>query len=143
MLKSAVKIFIPENNLGNESSTLWHQVRKRKDLRCYSEKIDKIGVRKGAETADDFQYIINVKMRNNAIHFDNDLYTCSKGHTSQSIKGLFREQLERYHIEYDEKREKQKITGKGGSGENDDMVIVLGMCLMHGWNVLKNPRLLN
>lgn len=143
MFKSCMKIFIPENNLGNEASTMWHMIKKRKDLRCYSEKNDKTGVQKDKDTADEFQYILNVKMRNDAIRFDNEFYTTSKGHTAQSMKGLLKEELQRYHYEYEEDKngkEKMKITGKGSNGENDDLVIAFAMGVHHGRNILMSPR---
>jgi len=139
-----MKIFIPENNLGNEASTMWHMIRERKDLRCYWEKSDRPGVIKDKDTADDFQYILNVKMRNNAIRFDHEFYTTSKGHTAQSMTGLFKEELQRYHVEYTTEKksgkEKMKITGKGADGEHDDLVIAFAMAVHHGKNILASPR---
>ncbi len=143
MFKSSMKIFIPENNLGNEASTMNHMLKHRKDLRCYWEKNDKPGVMKGKDTADEFQYILNVKMRNNAIRFDNEFFSTSKGHTAQSMKGLLKEEMQRYHIEYIESKtgkESMKITGKSGSGEQDDSVIALSMAVSHGRDILMNPR---
>jgi uncharacterized protein YegP (UPF0339 family) len=138
-----MKIFIPENNLGNEASTMWHMLRKRKDMRLYSEKQDRCGVRKDANTADEFQYLANVKMRNDAILFDSEFYTSSKGHSAYSMKSLCKEELLRYRYEYQEGKngkETMKITGKGGSGENDDIVIVVCMALKHGRDILMSPR---
>ena len=143
MFKSSMKIFIPENNLGNEASTMWHMLRKRKDLRCYWQKNDKPGVIKDGDTADDFQYLLNVKMRNDSLVFDNEFYTTSKGHTAQSIKGLLKEELQRYHVEYGVTKtgkESMKITGKGGEGEHDDLVIAFAMAVMYGKAILMNPR---
>lgn len=138
-----MKIFIPENNLANEASHLAHMIRRRKDVRIYSEKNDRVGVRKGPDTADNFQYLINVKMRAGAIRFDNEFFTTSKGHTTSSMRGLFKEELQRYHVEYEEKSDgeyKMKITGKGSNGENDDLVIAFAMALSHGRDIMMNPR---
>src|SRR4051812_38839281 len=77
MFKTSLKIFICENNLGNESSTTAHMIRKRKDVRLYWEKSDKVGVRKDENTADEFQYLLNVKLRNDAILFDSEFFTTS------------------------------------------------------------------
>ena len=140
-----MKIFIPENNLANEGSHMWHMIKNRKDVRCYWEKSDVPGVRKDKDTADEFQYIINVKMRNNGIRFDNEFYTTSKGHTVQSMKGLFKQELQQYHYEYEEGKGrngngKLTITGKGGSGENDDLTIAFAMAVKHGRDILMSPR---
>jgi hypothetical protein len=135
-----MKIFIPENNLANEASHMWHMIRKRPDCRCFWQKNDRPGIMKDKDSAHDYQYRINVKIKNNALRFDSQFFTTSSKHTVQSIKGLFREELERYHFEYDEDKDKCKVTGKGGSGVNDDLVITLGMALEFGPSILRDPR---
>ncbi len=145
IFKSSMKIFIPENNLGNEGSHLWNMIKKRPDVRCYSTKNDRVGIHKGPETADEYQYMMNVKLKNDAIKFDSEFFTTSKKHTTKSIRATLRDQAERYHFAYEEPKTihqngKQTITGKGGPSEQDDLMIALLMGMFHGWAALKNPR---
>ncbi len=143
MFKNAIKVFVPENNLANESSHMWHMIKDRPDIRCYWQKQDRPGVIKDKDSADDFQYIINVKMKNDAIRFDYNFFTTTRGHNPESMRGLFREEMERYHYEYEETKNgkgKLTITGKGGSSEQDDLVVVFGMAVKHGLDILRDPR---
>ena len=145
VFRSSTKVFIPENNLGNEGSHMWNMIKKMPDLRCFSSKNDRVGVHKGKDTADEFQYIFNVKLKNDAVLFDNEFFTTSKKHTLTSIKATFREQMERFHFAYEEatsihQNPRQTITGKGGSTEQDDLMIAVLMGVFWGRVVLKDPR---
>lgn len=140
MFKSSIKVFVPENNLANEAAHMWHMIRKRPDCRCFWQKDDRPGIMKDKDSANNYQYSINVKMRNKALLFDSEFFTTSSKYTVQSIKGLFREELERFHFEYDELKDKCTITGKGGSGVNDDMVMTLGQALEYAPRIIQDPR---
>lgn len=145
MFKSSMKIFVPENNLANEGSHLWHMINKRPDTKVFWQKQDKIGVCKDKNTADEFQYIINVKMRNKAIRFSDNFFTNSKKHTIKSLKGEFRRQLETFHYEYEEPKTvhgnpRQTITGKMGPSSQDDLMIAFGMGVFWPRLILRDPR---
>lgn len=110
---------------------MWHMIKKRPDVRCFWQKNDRPGVMKDKDTADEFQYIINVKLRNNSCRFSSEFFTTSRKHTVESMKGHFRQELETYHYEYKEpKNDKGKpsyrVTGKG-SESNDDVMVAYGM----------------
>jgi hypothetical protein len=107
-------------------------IKKMPDVRCYWQKNDRPGVFKGKETADDYQCLFNVKLERNAIRFDSEFFTTSKGHTKETMKGLAQGQLERFHYEYEEPKTvhgnpKMTITGKNGSAEQDDGAIAILM----------------
>ena len=139
--KTSIKVFIPENNYGNEGTTMWHMVHKRPDIKCYWQKNDRPGVRKYPETAYEFQYTINGKMINKSARFSSEFFTTSPTHTTQSIKAHFKQQLETYRYDYKEGKDgadaKQKITGKGLNA-NDDLVIAYGFNMIIGPVVPRN-----
>ncbi len=145
IFRSSIKIFIPENNLANEGSHMWHAIKDRSDVRCFWQKQDRPGVCKDRDTADEFQYIINVKLKNSALHFDREFFTTSTKHTAASIKGQLREQMERYHYEYESAKtlhgkDRQTITGKGGTTDQDDLMIGYAMNVFWPRMILKDPR---
>lgn len=138
-------MFIPENNLGNEGSHMWNMIKKLPDVRCYWQKNDRPGVHKGKDTADEYQYMFNVKLKNNAILFDYEFFTTSRKHSVASIKGLLRKQMETFHYAYEapnsvHNKGRQTITGKMGAAEQDDLMIAVLMGVFWGWAVLKDPR---
>jgi hypothetical protein len=99
---NAIKIFIPENNYGNEGSHMWNMIKKHPNTKVYRQKEGKDGVWKGPGIADDYQFTFNVKLKNQAIMFDNNFFTNSTDHNVESIKAQARQQLEQYHIELEE-----------------------------------------
>lgn len=149
MFSSSIKVFIPENNLANEGSHMWNMLKKLPDMRCYWEKNDRPGVHKGKDTADDYQYMFNVKLKADAIRFDSEFFTTSRKHSVTSIKGVLRKQIEQFHFAYEEPKTvhqtkgKQTITGKVGTSEQDDLIIALLMGVFWGRIVLKNPKRLD
>ena len=145
MFRPSIKVFIPENNLANEASHMYNMIKNRPDVRCWSQKNDRIGVCKDKDTADEFQYLINVKLKNNALHFDDQFFTTSKKHTAESMKGELKGQMEKYHYEYEQAKtlhgkDKQTITGKGGTTDVDDLLIAYAMNLFWARIVLRDPR---
>jgi len=162
VFRSSIKVFIPENNLGktklpderirswfvllaNEGSHMWNMIKKLPDLRCFWQKNDRPGIHKGKDTADEYQYIFNVKLKNDAVMFDSELFTTSRKHTLTSIRATLQEQMERFHYAYEEpntihQKGKQTITGKIGSSEQDDLMIAVLMGVFWGRVVLKDPR---
>lgn len=146
IFRSSIKIIIIENNLGNEASHLWNMIKKRKDTRCFWEKNDRPGIWKGKDTADDYQYFFNVKLKKGAVRFDREFFTTSLKQTEATVKGILRGQIERFHYAYEEpktvhqEKGRQTITGKMGSSEQDDLIIALLMGVFWGRIYLKNPR---
>ena len=145
IFKSAVKVFIPESNLANEASHMVNMIKKMPDVRVYWQKDDRPGVHKSNAITDDYQFLFNSKLKNKALFFDNQFFTCSRGKTEQQVKGMLREQLERYHYEYLEARSihskpTQTITGKMGSGAQDDLAISTLMAPFWGRIILRDVR---
>jgi hypothetical protein len=144
VFRESIKVFVPENNLANEGSHMWNMIKNYPKVREYRQK-DVTGVHKGPGLADHYQYMFNVKLKNNAVLFDSEFFTTSRTYERNSIKALLREQLERYHFGVDEpksegKEGKQYITGKMGTTGQDDLAIVVLMGVFWGPVVLKNPR---
>lgn len=144
IFKNAIKVFVPENNLANEGTHLWNMVKNYPKMREYRQK-DVTGVHKGAGLADHYQYMFNVKLKNNAVFFDSNFFTTSRQYETNSIKALLREELERFHFGMDEPKAEGKdgrmyITGKMGTTGQDDLAIVVLMGVFWGPVVLKNPR---
>jgi len=145
IFQNSLKILIIENNLGNEASHMWNMVKNNRTVKAYWQKEDKIGIHKGKNTADDYRHMFTVKLYNDAILFDMEFFTCSSKHGVQAIKAIAREQLERYHYEYEaaktiHQHPKQTITGKLGATENDDLAIAILMGVYWPNIVLKDVR---
>lgn len=127
-----MKIFVPESNLANEADHMASMIRKRTDVRTYWHKDDRPGVHKSHNVTDQYQFLFNSRLKLNMIHFDANFCTSSPGKSVKDILGQAREQLERYHIEFQDARDnyghaKQVITGKMGSGMQDDLAIAILM----------------
>lgn len=128
MFASSTKVFVPESNLANEASHMTNMVKRRPDVKTYWQKNDRPGVHKSHNVTDDYQFVFDDKLKNDAVFFDYHFFTTTKGKTEREMKGILREQLERYHFEYEEAnnvhgRPRQTITGKMGSGMQDDLAI--------------------
>ena len=124
---------------------MWNMVKTRPDLSCYWQKNDRPGVHKGKETADDYQYMFNSKLKNQAILFDWEFFTTSSRYNTTTIKILLQEQLERYHFAYEEpntihQNPRQTITGKIGTSEQDDLAIATLQAVYWARAVLRDPR---
>lgn len=148
IFRNSIKVFVPENNYANEGTYLWNMVKNYPKLREYRQKDDKTGVHKGHGMADHYQYMFNVKLKNEAVQFDNEFFTTSRAYERNSIKALLREQLERYHFGVEEPKSegkdgRQYITGKMGTSGQDDLAIAVLMGVFWGPVVLKNPRKIN
>lgn len=137
MFKGAMKILVVENNMGNEASHMYHMVRDRPNVRAYSQKEDRMGIHKRDTTADEYQYYMNLKLRHESILFERDCFTNNKKYKINGVKGMLREQLERFHGRI----EKGKViySGKIGS-EQDDLVIATLMAVFWPQYILLNPR---
>ena len=145
MFRSSVKIFLPESNYGNEAGHLYHMIRDRSDVRSYCQKEGKYGVWKDKDSGDEYQYAVNVKLKNDAIRFDSEFFTTSPKHTAQSIKGVLREQMERYRFEFKEPKDvhqtgRVKVTGKQGNTVNDDVMTAFAMGVFWPRLILRDPR---
>lgn len=137
--KSAVKVFIPENNLGNEATHMHSMIRDRPDVRTYWEKEDRPGIRKSHRNTDDYHFLMDEYLGSNSIGFDTNTFTCSRKQSVNSVKNLAREQMEAYHIEYDKERNKKKLTGKSND-KQDDLNIALMMLLYWARVIQRDPR---
>ena len=138
--KTAMKIFIPENNLGNEATHMNSMIKNRPDVRTYWQKDDRPGVNKSAPVTDHYQFLLNTKLHENSLLFDFDAFTISKGMTLKSIRMLLREQMERYHYEFDQEKNKVHITGKQGGDKQDDLLIATMMAVYWGRACRKDPK---
>ncbi len=99
-------VVIAENNLGFESSHIAEHVRSLPNIIIFTENPDdpRDGVRKTQQNTDDYQRLVDNKLRRRQCFFDRDLFTTSKAHEKvsgdcTSIKNELRNQLERYHWE--------------------------------------------
>lgn len=146
--RPSAKIFIPENNYGNEASWMWNFIKNQFPyITCFTENGQKCGIRKGPETAEMYQLFLNVKLSIDFVKFDINFFTSNKQKSANQIKAQAREELERYHIECEEPmngaKPKQKITGKGGPYEQDDLAIAILTGGTNGQRIIANPRLMN
>lgn len=140
----ATKVFIPEDNMGNEATHMANMLKSYPDVRTYWQRQDRPGILKTASTADDYQFLMNAKLKDCSVFMLNHLFTTSRGKTADGMKAMLREQMERYHYEIAEPhsvhgRPKQTITGKGG-GAQDDLMIAVLMALYWGRVALRDSR---
>ena len=140
--KSSTKVFIPENNLGNEATHMASMLKKRTDVKTYWQTEKKPGINKDHKTSDNYQFLMDTKLNHDGIRFDGDFFTNSKIYTRESIKDLLKEQMLIYHYEYDPVREKGKLTGKMGD-KQDDLLIATMQCLYYGRAAARDPRRIN
>lgn len=136
--RGATKIFIPENNLGNEATHMDSMIKKLSDVRTYWQKDDRPGVNKNANVSDNYQFLLYTKLQHDGIFFDMDCFTTSRAMSLTNIKVLLREQMERYHYEFDPIRNKVHLTGKMGGDKQDDILIALMMAVYWGRVVLRD-----
>lgn len=108
-------------------------VRKVPLLDTYYEQEDgRAGVRKSGLNTSDYQIKMEDMLIKKDVRFSNNLFTVSKGHTSETIFTELQSQMERYHWEVetigDPKKGKFKthMTGKMG-GSQDDICISVQM----------------
>lgn len=143
--KGIQKIFVPESNLANEASHMTNMIQNFPDVKTYWQKQDRPGVHKSHNVTDDYQFLFDSCLKNDRIYFDHQFFTCTKGKTEKEMKGMLREQLERYHFEYEEAhniygRPRQTITGKMGSGMQDDLAIATLMGPYWGRIILRDDK---
>lgn len=130
--------FIPENNLGLEAShleTFVDQVGLDNIKTFYQKK--RPGICKTAKETSGYPIIVEDYLINRLLRFDSRLFTVTRKATVESIKKELRSQLERVRVETQEptdvfKRRRVTYTGKVGTSLQDDMYIVLAMCLYWG-----------
>jgi hypothetical protein len=144
--KTSIKVFIPENNLGHEAAHMWNMIKKRAGpkLKAYYENGVKIGICKGKMTADNYRYTFDVKLHNNAILFSDRFFTTSRKHSTTTMKGLGKEQLERCQFSFEEPKTefgnpKYTVGGKVG-GQQDDLSIAIQQCVFHGFKAINKPQ---
>lgn len=104
-------------------------VKKNPNMRYFSQNDGKIGIWKGEQHADKYQFTFKVKIMNNAVKFHENMFTISTDHTVESIKGRLREQLEKFRIippgiEGNNKKT-PKISGKTRTTQDDLAISVL------------------
>ena len=135
---AAEKIFLPENNLGNEGSHMESMVKHRNDLRTFWQKKDRPGIRKGPGSAENYVAHVNELLRFQNLKFSTDLFTVTKGRTPMDMKMQLRQEMERYRTEILVaktvfQKDRRIVTGKTGGGLNDDLYITIGQGTF--WNV--------
>ena len=139
-LKSSIKVFIPENNLGNEATHMNSMIKNLNDVKTYWQTEKRPGINKDNKRTVDYQFLLDTRLREAAIGFDVDCFTTGTKKSIKQIKILLREQMERYHYEYDPNRDTQKLTGKMGSDKQDDLLIALMQGLYWGRASGRDPR---
>ena len=104
----------------------------------------KPGVCKTHDITNQYRFLLNQLLATNALKFDREMFTVSRGKTTKAIKSMFREQLERYHEEFKAPSDnfgkgKTVLTGKMGS-KQDDLAIAGMQCIYWGRAHINNAR---
>ena len=139
-------IFIPENNLGLESSHLHTMVgdMRHRGVRTYFEKKDRPGVCKDGAATREYQFLLDMALSTQSISFDSRLFTVTPDATDQLMRDMLREQMLRFHWESVQvgDRIRTKLTAKMGS-KQDDLLVAVMMLLHWGRMAMKNLRVEN
>ena len=138
--KACTKVFIPENNLGNEATHMNSMIKNLSDVQTYWQTEKRPGINKDNRKTVDYQFLLDTNLQVCAIGFDADCFTTGTRRSLEQTKLLLREQMERYHYEYDPTRDSQKLTGKMGEGKQDDLLIALMQGLYWGKASSRDPR---
>jgi len=130
----SMKIFIPENNLAFEAIHMRGMIGNRHDVKTFWQKKDRPGIRKGADTADDYIGYFSDIMRVNKMQFSQLMFTTTPGYTISTIKAELQGQMEQTHVEIrlpqnEFEKVKRIVSGKG-AGHQDDLYISTAQC---GW----------
>lgn len=146
--RGAQKIFIPENNLGLEASHLHTMVKRFNDVHTFWESPKKPGICKTHQKTIDYCFLFNSMLSDRGIALDDELFTISKEMSQESILGLFREQVERFHWEKKAAtdsfgKDRWAITGKMGNDKQDDLLITAFMIAFFGKGIILDPSRLN
>lgn len=142
--RSAVKIFIPENNLGLEASHLHGLVQEFPDVVTFWQNDQRPGVVMTHESKNRYHKMMTTCLYQGKLVFERDLFTTSRNLTAKKILPTVREQFERYHWEVRQARDNYgkralALTGKMGS-KNDDMCVALQMIYDYGFQLTTDPR---
>lgn len=135
-------IFIPENNLGLESAHLDSMVGDLKSERVetFWEKNTRPGVHKDAEATRGYQFLLNLCLARQQLHFATGLFTVTPDATPDSMRDMLQEQMLRLHWESKTTgtSERHRLTAKIGS-KQDDLLISIMMLLYWG-RLIMNSR---
>lgn len=136
--REAHHVFIPENNLGLESAHLNTMVSgmKQFQIETYYDKPNRAGVNKNGEVTRGYQLLMATVLTQGACAFDQDMFTVTRGHNSQSMRAMLEEQMLRYHWEKKAApdamgKDRYALTGKVGN-KQDDLLIAVAMCMYWG-----------
>lgn len=125
--------------MGNEATHMHSMLKDKPNVVTFWEKEDRPGIRKTHRNTDEYQFLMDTHLRNDAIRFDADAFTCNRKDNLKIMKNLLREQMESYHYEYDRDRNKVKLTGKSAD-KQDDLNIALMMLLYWARVASRDPR---
>lgn len=135
----SIKVFIPENNLGNEATHMNSMITDM-EIHTYWQTEKRPGVNKDAKATVNYQFLTDTKLQHCGIRFDVDCFTTNAKFNIESQKATLREQMERYHYVYDADRDTQKLTGKMGKNKQDDLLIAFMQGLYYGRANERDPR---
>ncbi len=132
-------VFIPENNLANEATTMCHMLKELNiNVQVYYDRAEtlKPGIRKDASTIGNYRLTIINKMTSNDVRFSSDGFSSSGDASFSGMRVFLMEQMHRFHIETKitpgfVTRERVKMTGKSGSNQ-DDLAIAFMQCVYYG-----------
>jgi len=143
-LRSSRIIFIPENNMGLESAHLDTMVRDMPGVETFWEKDTRAGVCKTATVTRDYQFLLNHGLSQNALRFDEDVFTITREKDVGAVLSMLQDQMLRYHWERKKAhdnhgKDRYTITGKIGNAQ-DDLLISTMMVIYWGRIISRDPR---
>lgn len=132
-------VFIPENNLGLEASHLHTMVKDlhKNRVDTFSQKDDRPGVRKDGEATRGYQFMLNLALSRNEIHFDHAAFTVTPDATMNTMRDLLEDQMLRFHWET-KTTGTLKLTAKMGDKQDDLLIAV--MMLIYWGRIYMNDR---
>ena len=117
-------------------------------VQTFWESKDKPGFRKTDKSTRDYQFLLTNLLSENAIAFDQELFTCTKEKDVPSMLAMLQDEMNRYHWAKRKATDevmgtdKCKLTGKIGNSQ-DDLLVALMMGIYVMRLILLNPARLN
>jgi hypothetical protein len=129
-----------------ESNHLHAMVSDIDRVETFWETAKKPGVCKTEKLTLEYQFLLSNVLAQKAVHFDRDLFTCTREKTVPAMLDMLQDQMQRLHWsvkkandEYG--KDRHKLTGKVGNLQ-DDLLIAVAMCLTIGRIITRDPAVM-
>ena len=112
-------------------------------VETFWETAKKPGITKSEKSTREYQFLLSNCLSQKALHFDLDLFTCTKEKDVKAMLNMLEDQMGRFHWSVkkandEHGKDKVKLTGKVGNAQ-DDLLIAVAMIVYVGRMIIRNP----